>query len=533
MTTPTTTPTTPTRADVMYARYSSHAQDDSTSIAVQVEACERAAGGTLVRYIDEARTGRSINGRDALQRLIADSEAGKIGRLFVYKYDRLGRAAQTHVLVENLEDCGVEVISVTEGQHSLTRGVQLVVAADYSRVLAERTRDGLVQRHKKGLWTGGQPPYGFRVETGADGKRRLAVHAEEAAVVREVFRLYTSERIGLEAIARRLHERRVPTRRGGIWGGIQVRNILTCRLVVGDCVFLRRKYILSRTTGRRLARPRRDGHAHQQRDGLRIVDDAVFTRAQEILAAHRRATPKGIRSVLPLSGLITCAMCGGPCHLSRSANAKGEYVYIRCGRRQRHGAAVCSNAATARQDVVLERVQHAVTEALGDVDDLLVDVYAAAQQLIGKRVEESALLDRRAADVDARLKRLMELMIAPEVAPGAIRAISRQIEELEQERDLVRAELNASASRSALDAARLLEECRRAIEEARERIVWTADAASVNRMIADVVGPMQLNEKGQITPCDLPRSNSGGTLLLRGEFLAPVVRAAVWRCMAA
>src|ERR1700677_1232467 len=123
----------PTKADALYAHYSSHQQDDGTSIEVQIESCERAAGGPLLHYIDRAKTGRTTGGRSELLRLIRDAEEGKIGRLFVYKFDRLGRAAETHVLIEDLETCGVEVASATEGTNSLARGVQLVVAADFSR----------------------------------------------------------------------------------------------------------------------------------------------------------------------------------------------------------------------------------------------------------------------------------------------------------------------------------------------------------------------------------------------------------------
>ena len=154
----------------MYDSYSSHAQDDGTSIAVQIESCERAAGTPLKHFIDEAKTGRTTGGRTELLRLMQEAEAGRINRLYVYKFDRLGRAAETHVLVEDLEQNGVEVISVTEGTNALAFCLQLLVAADYSRVLAERTRDGLVQRHKQGYWTGGPPPYGFRVVEAGDGK---------------------------------------------------------------------------------------------------------------------------------------------------------------------------------------------------------------------------------------------------------------------------------------------------------------------------------------------------------------------------
>src|SRR3954471_11148246 len=139
--------------DAIYARYSSHAQNDGTSIDVQLEQCERAAGGTCQHYIDRAKTGRAMGGRTQLLAMLADAEAGKIGRVFVYKFDRLGRDAETHVIARQLEDAGVELISVTEGTNQLARGIQLVVAEDYSRQLAKRTRDGLIKRHEQRAWT--------------------------------------------------------------------------------------------------------------------------------------------------------------------------------------------------------------------------------------------------------------------------------------------------------------------------------------------------------------------------------------------
>src|SRR5205085_2418809 len=103
--------------------------------------------------------------------LLADAEAGKLSRVYVYKFDRLGRAADTHLIAQQLEDAGVELISSTEGTNALARGIQLVVAEDYSRQLASRTRDGLLKRFEQGAFTGGLAPYGYCViEVGVIGK---------------------------------------------------------------------------------------------------------------------------------------------------------------------------------------------------------------------------------------------------------------------------------------------------------------------------------------------------------------------------
>src|SRR5436190_4579101 len=72
---------------VGYYRYSSEAQRDSTSIDVQREQCERSAGGSLPAYMDEAKTGRALAGRENLHRLMADAAEGKIARVYVYRFD--------------------------------------------------------------------------------------------------------------------------------------------------------------------------------------------------------------------------------------------------------------------------------------------------------------------------------------------------------------------------------------------------------------------------------------------------------------
>ena len=98
----------------IYARYSSHAQDGGTSIEVQLDACRRDHEPSHIReYVDRAKTGRAMAGREALLELLADAEAGQIERVLVYKYDRLGRnLAETSAIIAQFEDNGVEVISV-------------------------------------------------------------------------------------------------------------------------------------------------------------------------------------------------------------------------------------------------------------------------------------------------------------------------------------------------------------------------------------------------------------------------------------
>lgn len=113
-------PPTKTRATTtaIYARYSSHNQDDNTSIDVQLEACKRAAGGPCRECIDRAVTGTTMF-REAFDRLMADCQAGVVDTIFVYNWDRFDRSARAHMVVADLEEMGVRVVSATEGEEPL------------------------------------------------------------------------------------------------------------------------------------------------------------------------------------------------------------------------------------------------------------------------------------------------------------------------------------------------------------------------------------------------------------------------------
>lgn len=511
------------KRDALYARYSSHAQDDSTSVSVQIEACERAAGKPLERYIDEAKTGRTTGGRGELLRLIGDAEAGRIGRLYVYKFDRLGRSAGTHILVEDLESCGVEVISVTEGTNALARGVQLVVAADFSRVLAERTRAGLAQRHREGCWTGGPPPYGYQIVSDAAGKRRLAICEPEAATVRFIFETYLAEAVGFKEVARRLRERGIPTRLGGPWNFGTVRSVLTNRMLVGEVRYLRRSFKLNRATGRRL--PRFNGESHhlvQREESLRVISDEMFRRAQERIAANAVDRPRPVAEVRPFTRHLFCACCGSVCYSRKSRNAKGEYRYYGCGRRQSIGPDACVNAATIREDKLLARVHEGMSAVFADLDGLLNQIAAMAGEALSHSRSEASRIASEIAEIDRTLTSLSRLILDPEIEALAKRAVSRQMAECEAKRELLGKALEAAAIETVGDMDELMDACRQAILEARSGFSDLLSPVQMNRFVAEVVGPMTMHPDGSVTQKETaPEADASGAVTIAGAGFEP------------
>ena len=130
--------------------------------------------------------------RPALQRLLADIEAGQVDVIVVYKVDRLTRALSDFAkLVEIFDRRGVSFVSITQQFNTttsmgrLTLNVLLSFAQFEREVIGERVRDKIAASKKKGMWMGGMPPLGYDVKD-----RKLVVNDEEARTVVGIYRRY-------------------------------------------------------------------------------------------------------------------------------------------------------------------------------------------------------------------------------------------------------------------------------------------------------------------------------------------------------
>src|SRR6266540_1101379 len=87
---------------------------------------------------------------------------------------------------------------------------------------------------RKGKWTGGTRPYGYLVQPNT---HTLVPHPDEAPILREIFHLYTRDRLGTRAIAAELNHRGVPNRTGRTWSGHTINRILDNPAYVGDIAY--------------------------------------------------------------------------------------------------------------------------------------------------------------------------------------------------------------------------------------------------------------------------------------------------------
>jgi DNA invertase Pin-like site-specific DNA recombinase len=117
----------------------------------------------VAEYCDEGISGAKAS-RPALNRLLADAEAGRFSVILAWKLDRLGRSLVHLVrLMEDFRRWGIELVSFSEGlDFTTTTGkllFQIISAfAEFERdCIRERVRAGLRNAKAKGKRIG-RPP---------------------------------------------------------------------------------------------------------------------------------------------------------------------------------------------------------------------------------------------------------------------------------------------------------------------------------------------------------------------------------------
>ncbi|MDR1703364.1 MAG: recombinase family protein [Clostridiales bacterium] len=183
----------------IYIRVSTEAQrEEGYSIDAQKEMLAAHCVSKNIKdyefYIDGGYTGSNID-RPELKRLIGDVKNGLVSTVLVYKLDRLSRSQKdTLYLIEDVfNPHGVDFISLNESMDTSTPlgrlmlGILSAFAQLERENIRERTRMGMKERVKSGLWMGGgRVPFGYDY----DKERGVLVPNKDAETVRRIYELY-------------------------------------------------------------------------------------------------------------------------------------------------------------------------------------------------------------------------------------------------------------------------------------------------------------------------------------------------------
>ena len=192
--------------------------DDSGSIqnqkAMLFDYAQRMGWEIVSVYSDDDYTGSDRN-RPAFKRLLADAQARKFDIILCKTQSRFTRELE---LVERyihglFPIWGIRFVSIVDNADTANKGnkksrqINGLVNEWYLEDMSDSIKSALDSRRRNGFHIGSVALYGYKKDP--DLKGHLIIDEEAAAVVREVFTLF-SQGCGKTAIARILNDRGIP-----------------------------------------------------------------------------------------------------------------------------------------------------------------------------------------------------------------------------------------------------------------------------------------------------------------------------------
>lgn len=264
-------------------------------------------------YADEGKSGLRIDGRQALQQLIKDVQAGNADYRIILVYDvsRWGRfqdADESAYYEYICRRAGIQVAYCAEQFENdgspvstIVKGVKRAMAGEYSRELSAKVFAGQCRLIELGFRQGGPAGYGLRrvlIDQSGSVKSELArgEHKSlqtdrvilqpgpdaEVAVVNQIYRWFVEDNQQELDIAVRLNAQGIPTDLGRDWTRGTVREVLSNEKYIGNNVYNRRSFKLKKV--RVVNRPEMWIKKEGAFEG--IVPPDLFYTAQGILRAR-------------------------------------------------------------------------------------------------------------------------------------------------------------------------------------------------------------------------------------------------------
>lgn len=365
----------------LYVRVSTEEQaEHGYSIDAQLETlrgyCRALRKVIVEEYVERGVSGKSVEGRFELKRLLTDAKQGMFDEVLVWKISRMARKQLDLLkIVEFLSQSNVAFRSVSENFETETPtgkfALQMLGAVGEleRNTIVDNVKMGMKHRARTGKWNGGIM-LGYQTKIIREGSNRrdrqteLEIVPEEAATVRYIYELYASGQ-GLRAIANRLNREGYRTKKGKEFSPVGVSDILLNPAYIGKIRYNQHEDWSSKR--RKGANPDPilvDGnHAP-------IVDPELWDKVQALHDMKGGKPPRLLTGKFPLTGIMRCPQCGYGmvAHNSKKRRGDGTVVVYRsyvCGRFHTKGSTVCgSNGVNAQraEQVVRDRLRLALTK---------------------------------------------------------------------------------------------------------------------------------------------------------------------------
>ena len=402
---------------LLYSRVSTEIQVDGYSLDAQKNGLKRFAEREEMTVVDmyeyAGKSGKSIEGRPAFKKLLSDVENGlDVDYVLVYKLSRFGRnAADILNSLALLQTYDVNLICIEEGiDSSQTSGKLLIsvlsaVAEIERENILEQTMNGRREKARQGKWNGGPPPYGYMIKDGV-----LQIEEDEAKIVKMVFEMYTTTKIGYTGIAKYLNLQGITKKKRKesdvtIFSGRFIQILLDNPVYCGKIAYGRRmrEKVKGKKNEYRIVAKKDFSITEGQHEA--IVSEEIWEKAhsKRINTGVKFASKSGQDRAYLLTGILKCPKCGSSMYANRIRWTKKdgtykEVMYYACSRNKQERGHYCDYSANLKKTDIEPLVIEFIKELVQD-EHFAVEI----KKKIGLQVDTTKI-DTEIRNYESKLK---------------------------------------------------------------------------------------------------------------------------------
>lgn len=467
---------------------------DSNSIINQKKYLEDYANqhgySNCVHYTDDGWSGGNFE-RPDWKRMVADIEAGKVGRVLVKDMSRVGRDyLQTGFYTEVFfRQYGVHFIAIANNVDSDDSSSNEfapflnIMNEWYLRDCSRKISAAYKVKGSAGKPTTNNPPYGYVKDP--NDKDHWLVDEEAAAVVRRIFRLaadgngpYTiSKMLTADKVEspsfyaakndRGVHKTTVDVNRPHDWYGFTVGSILAKPEYMGHTVNFRscKKSYKDKQT---IKRPPEEWLIFENTHEA-IIDPEMWAMAQQTRKTVRRTDTVGEAN--PLTGLVFCADCGAKMYnhrgKARKRSSGKEYgndtyncsTYTLTIEREEKKCFSHGVSTKALRAMILDTIKLVSAYAIKDEAAFIEKVRSASEVRQAEAAKDLkrriAKAKKRSAELDVLIKKLYESYATGKLPEKRFELLSADYEREQAELETVMASEQVELDAFNADTARV------------------------------------------------------------------------------
>lgn len=416
---------------VIYIRYSSHKQNNSYSVEYQSEECERYInnnGFQLVKaYVDEAKSGKKVAGREAFDAMINDAKRGLFDVIIVFSFSRSFRNTREalNFNFDMREKYNIHIESVIEpidmtSPHGKFSSTNLFAMHELqSDITAGHVKAGMHIAAQQGYYLGGYVPFGY--ETYGTGewsrgkeKRKYRPNAAESEIVKMIYNLY-AENFSLNYIQSIMKEKKVYGRKGKIMGTQTLARILKSEFYIGTRIYDIDDYdtlILPNAVPA-------------------IIDNDTWARVQMRHKQNKDKTAPRRKSkrLYELTGKIYCEKCGAHyfgTHKNDKRNPDWSASYYTCATKKSIRTCDAKNIRKDKIDrFVIDKIkEHILTpSAIENISEHIAKLAGNNPTDIQRKMKE---LDKRKTVLLAEEKSLLKKNLAGDISDETFKEMNAE-----------------------------------------------------------------------------------------------------------